>query len=151
MSDIQSRGVRMLGDCGGKRDGGGGGGEFWMIKKEAEQLKELVVVVGELWEMPERWEKEWGKRKEKLKKGCKGIERYMQSYTGVFLFVYSQTSIKWPLKGNVKSGLLTRWSLKKGLGVWVRLWKKQRISNNDQVSLRLLCLAAFVEISSLIF
>ena len=29
--------------------------------------------------------------------------------------------------------------------------KKQRISNNDQVLLRLLCLAAFVEISSLIF
>ena len=31
--------------------------------------------------------------------------------------IYSQTSIKRPLKGNVKSGLLKRWSLKKGL--WV--------------------------------
>ena len=29
--------------------------------------------------------------------------------------------------------------------------KKQRISNNDQVLSRLLCLAAFVEISSLMF
>ena len=29
--------------------------------------------------------------------------------------------------------------------------KKQRISNNDQVLLRLLCLAEFMEISSLIF
>ena len=27
---------------------------------------------------------------------------------------YSQTCIKRPLKGNVKSGLLKRWSLKKG-------------------------------------
>ena len=31
--------------------------------------------------------------------------------------IYSQTSIKRPLKGNVKSGLLKRWSLKKGLRV----------------------------------
>ena len=30
---------------------------------------------------------------------------------------YSQTSIKRPLKGNFKSGLLKRWSLKKGLSV----------------------------------
>ena len=30
---------------------------------------------------------------------------------------YSQTSIKRPLKVNVKSGLLKRWSLKKGLRV----------------------------------
>ena len=29
--------------------------------------------------------------------------------------------------------------------------KKQRISNNEQVLLRFLCLAAFAEISSLIF
>ena len=29
--------------------------------------------------------------------------------------------------------------------------KKHRISNNDQVFLRLLCLAAFIETSSLIF
>ena len=29
--------------------------------------------------------------------------------------------------------------------------KKQRFSNNEQVLLRLLCLAAFVEITSLIF
>ena len=31
--------------------------------------------------------------------------------------VYSQISIKRPLKGNVKSALLKRWSLKKELGV----------------------------------
>ena len=33
------------------------------------------------------------------------------------MYIYSQTSIKRPLKGNVKSGLLKRWSLKKGLRV----------------------------------
>ena len=32
-------------------------------------------------------------------------------------YKYSQTSIKRPLKGNVKSGLLKRWFLKKGLRV----------------------------------
>ena len=35
----------------------------------------------------------------------------------IYIYIYSQTSIKRPLKGNVKSGLLKRWSLKKGLRV----------------------------------
>ena len=35
----------------------------------------------------------------------------------MYTYIYSQTSIKRPLKGNVKSGLLKRWSLKKGLRV----------------------------------
>ena len=44
-----------------------------------------------------------------------------------------------------RGGLLRRvWGLNE-------VMKKQRMSNNDQVLLRLLCLAAFVEISSLIF
>ena len=34
-----------------------------------------------------------------------------------YKYIYSQTSIKRPLKGKVKSGLLKRWSLKKGLRV----------------------------------
>ena len=34
-----------------------------------------------------------------------------------FLYIYSQTCIKRPLKGNVKSGPLKRWSVRKGLRV----------------------------------
>ena len=36
---------------------------------------------------------------------------------GSTYYNYSQTSVKQPLKGNVKSGLLKRWSLKEGLRV----------------------------------
>ena len=44
-------------------------------------------------------------------------------------------------------GKCQKWSLKKGLGVWVMLWK----TKNFQVLRRLICLAAFVEISLFIF
>ena len=59
---------------------------------------------------------------------------------------YSQTCIKQPLKGNVISGLLKRWSLKKRVGGLSEVMK-----NKEFLTMMFLCLAAFVEISSLIF
>ena len=69
-------------------------------------------------------------------------------FENLLLIYYSQTCFKRPLKGNVKSGLLKRWSLKKGFGSESEVMKKQRISNNDQVFLRLLYLAVFVHVLS---
>ena len=45
------------------------------------------------------------------------INNCMTNSHKIGTLMYGQTSIKRPLKGNVKSGLLKRWSLRKGLRV----------------------------------